>query len=419
MVPERIARRLGAPVLIAVTVLLVASHCSAGGAAAPAAAGKRVTGTATGSAPAAPAITASTGQASSGVSNAPVEPRAATALGGGVLFAGRTLVYATHGFSVAEVATLAGKVSGPVTAVFSSEQLVASGVSGFPDIAVDTLVADPASYAAAANVQTLAALLRQGLVLATDEARLRHVGVGGSVTFTDGTSLPVSAVVDAHVIGGHEMATALGKRPLASGATAHYLLVGGPLSVARLTTVAHVAWPSRTIRVRASTANGYMSGADTVLTQLQSKLDFGEFSFRPAGTNAFVPDPAWINQHLVSRRVVQLGDVTCNAAIMSDLQAAMKEVTARGLGSTINTADFQYEGGCWNPRTARVIAGGTLSSHSWGIAIDINVANNPLGSPPQQDPRLVAIMAAHGFAWGGRFLRPDGAHFEWVGTIPH
>jgi len=25
-------------------------------------------------------------------------------------------------------------------------------------------------------------------------------------------------------------------------------------------------------------------------------------------------------------------------------------------------------------------------------------------------------MQRHGFAWGGRFLRPDGGHFEWVGA---
>ena len=61
-----------------------------------------------------------------------------------------------------------------------------------------------------------------------------------------------------------------------------------------------------------------------------------------------------------------------------------------------------------------------MSVHAWGAAIDINVANNPLGAAPNQDARLVAIMAKHGFAWGGRFLRPDGGHFQWVGnTIPH
>lgn len=341
-------------------------------------------------------------------------------MGSGSLFPGQDLIYATHGFTSAEVAALAAKVSGLVTAVFSSEQMVTSHLPGYPDIAVDTLIADPASYAAAAGVPALAGLMRSGVVLATQEAALRKVTVGANITYTDGKSVRVSAIVDAHLIGGHEMATAVGVRPLVAGATADYLLVAGASSLPQLTALAHTTWPTRTIRVEARTANGYMSGADTVLTQLQTKLDFGEFASRPAGAGTFVPDPAWIRGHLSSRRVLQLGDVTCNRAIMADLVAAMQEVTARGLGHLINTADFQYQGGCWNPRAARAITGGTLSIHAWGAAIDINVANNPLGSPPIQDPRLVAIMAEHGFAWGGRFLRPDGGHFQWVGTtIPH
>jgi D-alanyl-D-alanine carboxypeptidase len=337
----------------------------------------------------------------------------------GPLFSGRLLVYATHGFSVKEITALTKRVAGPVTTVYSAEEMVASGLAGFPDIAVDTLIADPASYALAADVPGLAGPMSTGVVLAAAEAKLRKVSIGGRIPLVGGRSVTVTAIVDAHQIGGHEMATSPHVLPLVAGASADYLLVAGAGSVAALTSVAHATWPTRTIRVKAHTANGYMSGADTVLTQLQAKLDFGEFASRPAGTGSFVPQSSWIHQHLSAKRVVQLGDVTCNRAIMPSLIAAMQEVTARGLGSTIDTADFQYEGGCWNPRVARVIAGGTLSSHSWGMAIDINVAANPLGSPPHQDPRLVSIMAAHGFAWGGRFLRPDGAHFEWVGSIPH
>ena len=84
------------------------------------------------------------------------------------------------------------------------------------------------------------------------------------------------------------------------------------------------------------------------------------------------------------------------------------------MGALVHTADFQREGGCWNPRLVR-FGTGQLSAHTWGIAIDINVDVNPLGASPVQDPRLVDIMTQHGFVWGGTFLRPDGAHFEWQG----
>jgi hypothetical protein len=337
------------------------------------------------------------------------------------LFPGQILVYATHGFSAAEIAAVHGRVGQPVVAVTSTEQKFASGNASYPNIDVDTMIADPQTYAAAAGVPALAQEMSAGLVLATQEATLRHVAAGGRLTLSDGRQLPVSAVVDAHQIGGHEMATGPVVLAVPAGATADYLLVGGSLTVTAVTSAVHAALPSRTVRVKAHTVNGYMSGVDTLPTQLQHKLTFGEFSSRPAAqsSGSIVPDKAWVDDHLETLDVTQLGSVICNRAIMPSLVAAMKEITAKHLGSLINTADFQYEGGCWSPRVTRAISGDILSSHSWGLAIDINVATNPLGGKSHQDPRLIAIMAEHGFAWGGNFLRPDPAHFEYVGSLPH
>lgn len=68
----------------------------------------------------------------------------------------------------------------------------------------------------------------------------------------------------------------------------------------------------------------------------------------------------------------------------------------------------------WNPSRA-------LSSHSWGIAIDINVAFNGYGvvpaaiGAPGSVRELVPIFASEGFAWGGHFQPQslaDGMHFE-------
>jgi hypothetical protein len=90
------------------------------------------------------------------------------------------------------------------------------------------------------------------------------------------------------------------------------------------------------------------------------------------------------------------------------LRAAMSELRRKGLGSLVK--DYA---GCYSARSVRDDPAYRLSHHSWGAAVDINVGDNPLGAPPHQDPRLVRIMAKHGFTWGGKWIRPDGMHFEW------
>jgi len=57
------------------------------------------------------------------------------------------------------------------------------------------------------------------------------------------------------------------------------------------------------------------------------------------------------------------------------------------------------------------------SNHSWGLAVDLNAQDWPMGQSRNNPPQwLVDIMATHGFSWGGKWSRPDPMHFEWMGT---
>jgi hypothetical protein len=325
-------------------------------------------------------------------------------------FAGRLLVYANDALSATQVRAVHAATRTDVVAVSLLEEFVASGRPRYPDIPVLTMVTDPRAYATAIARPDLVSAFGAGAVLAATEARLRHVGVGGVVRFGNGRRVRVTAVVDDHLLGGNEMslpAAVSRVRPH----RADYLLVAGGRDRAVTERAIRRALAQVKVRVETTTENGYLSSADRVLTQLQVKARYGEFAMRRTGRTSFVQDPGWIDRHLVTTRIVQLGLVTCNRAVVPALRAAMREVTRRGLGHTVHTADFQYEGGCWNPN---VIPGvqETISRHSWGIAFDVNVDVNAFGYRPHQDPRLVALLARHGFTWGGRWLLPDGMHFE-------
>ena len=331
-------------------------------------------------------------------------------------FHGRLLVYGRHALTAAQVATLRQAVRGPVTPVYGGELALATGRSDYPELDVQAFTVDPASYAAAVGTPELAGSLRRGVVLSRTGALLRKVGTDRTVTLLGGRRLSVSAVVDDTALGGYELASTsdvLGGPPRTE---ASYLLVADHGHPDRTAAQLRAALPGTDLRIEASTRNGLLSSADTVLTQAQRKLRFGEFAMRVDADGGLRIDPAWKRQWLVTSSLPQLGPVRCNRLVLGPLRDAMDEVTRRGLGSLVHTADFQREGGCWSPRAVRFGAG-QLSSHAWGIAVDINVDDNPLGAAPKQDPRLVEIMARHGFSWGGLWLRPDGAHFEWTGAL--
>jgi hypothetical protein len=121
-----------------------------------------------------------------------------------------------------------------------------------------------------------------------------------------------------------------------------------------------------------------------------------------------------IPQLVSIRGAPRSGIVECHKFIGEHLKNAFEEVAARGLLDRIVTWD-----GLFVPRHIRFDPTRDLSTHTWGIAFDINAAFNEFGSRPAQEGtrgslrKLVPIFEKHGFYWGGRFSSPDGMHFQW------
>jgi hypothetical protein len=167
--------------------------------------------------------------------------------------------------------------------------------------------------------------------------------------------------------------------------------------------------PGRLLRTRAPGEAPYFRHGDAILPPITLKELFGEFAGRPVGGGWIEADPAWVRRHIVTAQVPILGQVRCHEALIPMLRAALREVVREGFAGSVDPSEY---GGCYAARFVNRIPALGLSHHSWGVAIDINVASNPYGTRPDQDPRLVEIFRRHGFLWGGEWLLPDGMHFE-------
>ena len=133
----------------------------------------------------------------------------------------------------------------------------------------------------------------------------------------------------------------------------------------------------------------------------------GTFNYTVLGGGRIAPDPAWVSEHIATGTVPIIGSVTCNRLIFPQLEAALREIEARGLADEIHADEYA---GCYYPR---FIAGTTsLSNHSFGLALDFNVSGNQRGTVGEMDRTVVAIFKKWGFAWGGDWRYTDPMHFE-------
>jgi hypothetical protein len=130
-------------------------------------------------------------------------------------------------------------------------------------------------------------------------------------------------------------------------------------------------------------------------------------------------DPKWETERMVKAALPfpvplswdtgkSVTSIRCHKLIAPLLEEVFRQIAAQGLKRAVKT----YGGGyVYRPKRGAV----KPSTHSWGIAIDLNPNTNAMGTAGDMDPRLVAVFEGNGFVWGGRWSGryKDPMHFQY------
>lgn len=285
-----------------------------------------------------------------------------------------------------------------------------------PPMAIPLEVAsvDPADYAAFVRAEERDRVLALGprdVLLPDTSAQLRRAAPG-SVLRLEAGRFTVSGVVSDVTAGGYEaLVSRAAPKEWPSTETYALIRIEKPrLRGAVRKTITSLLEAGDQLQMRAEGENPFLRYGDAVLPQLVVKQVFGEFAAVARPDGFLDVDPAWRRANVKTARVPLLGEVTCHRALFPQLRRALRHAVAANLSFAVDPADF---GGCYSPRFINRNPAGRISHHSWGIAVDVNVTENAYGTKADQDLRLVRVMEAAGFTWGGRWVFPDGMHFEW------
>ena len=143
-----------------------------------------------------------------------------------------------------------------------------------------------------------------------------------------------------------------------------------------------------------------------VLPNAMVKEMFGDFQIKERDGTWITTEPSWREINIQVKKMPILGNTRCHRLMWGPLEGALNQIVDEGLANTLSVEDFKKSGGCYAPRRInRFDAGGSISRHAWGIAIDINTKSS-------YHPRVVEIFNSWGFAWGGTWTSPDEMHFE-------
>jgi len=149
---------------------------------------------------------------------------------------------------------------------------------------------------------------------------------------------------------------------------------------------------------------------------------YGPFDFDSNANGSIRIDPAWVAGSIVPFTHPLLAQMELNSLkVHRNALMAFRDVfdaidaAGKGVADCLHTC-----AGTFVPRHIRRDPARPLSSHSFGVAIDLNAEWNGYGARPLQAGlhgsvrELVPYFAHAGFAWGGHFSgsSADGMHFE-------
>lgn len=153
----------------------------------------------------------------------------------------------------------------------------------------------------------------------------------------------------------------------------------------------------------------------SVLSASERERVFGSFVYSELEGGRIRISPQWVAQNLTPCLLAKANgrgqDVMtqCHHLAKAPLEAAFDEIAGRRLWRLIHSFD-----GLWVARHMTWNARRPLSSHSWGIAFDLNAAANPYGGGISPENRaLNEVFNRYGFAWGGDWNgAKDAMHWE-------
>lgn len=281
-------------------------------------------------------------------------------------------------------------------------------------VPVETASIHPKSYARFVPPAERDLIRTSGSVIVGRTFADSHGLTGGGTVVLGGARLTVDGVLDDELVGAHEVVVQQPVGARLGVVRPRYMLVAphqDASPTAAESAIRRVVPAGVRVRIRAPGETPVFRHGDAVLPQVRIKETFGEFAAAPRSDGTLSVDPAWVRANIRTRRLPILGPVRCHRLLLPLVRGALTDLSRRGLEHLVDPGDF---GGCYYPRFIARDPGTGLSHHSWGVAIDVNVSQGLPGRTPSIDRRVVEAFERWGFTWGGRFLIPDGTHFEFL-----
>jgi len=104
---------------------------------------------------------------------------------------------------------------------------------------------------------------------------------------------------------------------------------------------------------------------------------------------------------------IKITRIRCHKLMVPIFRSVFEEIKNQNMQH-----NAMYFGGCYNFRSKRL--GHKLSTHAWGIAIDLNPLTNRMGTKGDMNSEIIKIFRQHNFVWGGYWKTPDPMHFQYA-----